>query len=82
MFGFQHATVLELLKDKLVSGENALDVGSGSGYLTVCLSMMLGPNGRAIGIDHIPELVDKSVKNVENDKPQLLSSKRVKFVGM
>lgn len=81
-FHFQHATVLELLKDKLVGGERALDIGSGSGYLTVCMSLMMGPNGRAIGIDHIPELVDKSIKNVEKDKPNLLASQRVKFVGM
>lgn len=78
---FQHATVLEVLKDKLVNAERALDVGSGSGYLTVCMSLMMGPNGRVVGIDHIPELVDKSVENVEKDKPQLLASKRVKFVG-
>lgn len=75
-----HAYALELLKDRLVDGEKALDVGSGSGYLTVCMSLMIGPNGFAVGIDHIPELVEKSIRNVQLDKPELLSSGRVKFV--
>ena len=30
-----HCMALELLEDKLVPGNTALDVGSGSGYLTV-----------------------------------------------
>lgn len=77
----QHAYALELLKDKLVDGEKALDVGSGSGYLTVCMALMVGPNGRAVGIDHIPELVNKSIRNVQNDKPELLASGRVQLIG-
>lgn len=40
-----HAHALELLKGHLVSGEKALDVGSGSGYLTACMALMLGENG-------------------------------------
>lgn len=75
-----HAHALELLKDHLKEGDRALDVGSGSGYLTVCMALMVGETGRAVGIDHIPELVDFSVKNVQNDQPELLSSQRVKLV--
>lgn len=37
----QHAHALELLKDQLVPGARALDVGSGSGYLTVCMALMV-----------------------------------------
>lgn len=68
---------MEILKDQLVEGERALDVGSGSGYLTACMAIMLGDNGKAVGIDHIPELVEKSIKNVKKDNPKLLSTKRV-----
>ncbi|XKL66862.1 hypothetical protein PGB90_010282 [Kerria lacca] len=75
-----HAYALELLKDKLVNGEKALDVGSGSGYLTVCMSLMIGSEGLTIGVDHIPELVNKSIKNVEKDKPELLSTKQLQFI--
>ena len=37
----QHAHALEVLSDKLVEGASALDVGSGSGYLTACLARMV-----------------------------------------
>lgn len=77
----QHAYALELLQEKLVDGEKALDVGSGSGYLTACMALLVGPTGKAIGIDHIPRLVDKSVENVRKDKPELLEAERVKLVG-
>uniref|UniRef100_A0A0E0KRZ2 Protein-L-isoaspartate O-methyltransferase n=1 Tax=Oryza punctata TaxID=4537 RepID=A0A0E0KRZ2_ORYPU len=60
-----HATCLELLKDHLQPGMHALDVGSGSGYLTACFAMMVGPEGRAVGIEHIPELVAASTENVQ-----------------
>ncbi|XP_047120241.1 protein-L-isoaspartate(D-aspartate) O-methyltransferase isoform X4 [Schistocerca piceifrons] len=75
-----HAHALELLKDHLKEGERALDVGSGSGYLTVCMALMVGETGRAVGIDHIPELVEFSRNNVRSDKPELLDSGRVKLV--
>lgn len=68
---------MELLKDQLVDGERALDIGSGSGYLTACMAIMLGENGKAIGVDHIPELVEKSIENVNKDNPELLNSQRV-----
>lgn len=70
-----------MLKDHLIEGEKALDVGSGSGYLTVCMALMVGETGKAVGIDHIEELIEMSTNNVRNDKPELLSSGRVKFVG-
>lgn len=68
---------MEILKDQLVEGERALDIGSGSGYLTACMAIMLGNNGKAIGIDHIPELIEESIGNVRKDNPELLNSERV-----
>lgn len=38
----------------------------GSGYLTACFAVMVGPHGRAVGVEHIPELVAYSIKNVQN----------------
>ena len=37
----QHAHALEILKDHLYEGARALDVGSGSGYLTACMGHMV-----------------------------------------
>ncbi|XP_044149088.1 protein-L-isoaspartate(D-aspartate) O-methyltransferase-like isoform X2 [Bufo gargarizans] len=75
-----HAHALELLEDKLQEGAKALDVGSGSGYLTACFARMVGLTGKVVGIDHIEKLVLDSVQNVQQDDPELLSTGRVKFV--
>ncbi|XP_012079946.1 protein-L-isoaspartate O-methyltransferase 1 isoform X2 [Jatropha curcas] len=60
-----HATCLQLLEEHLKPGMHALDVGSGTGYLTACFAIMVGPQGRAVGVEHIPELVTFSIKNIE-----------------
>ncbi|KAI4329521.1 hypothetical protein MLD38_027902 [Melastoma candidum] len=60
-----HASCLELLTNHLQPGMHALDVGSGTGYLTACFAMMVGPQGRAVGVEHIPELVATSIQNIE-----------------
>ena len=78
----QHAHALELLRDRLTEGEKALDVGSGSGYLTACMALLVGKSGKAIGIDHIPELVNFSVQNVMNDHPELFKEGNIKLIGM
>lgn len=45
----QHAHALELLKDQLVEGAKALDVGSGSGYLTACFARMVSSQDSVSG---------------------------------
>ncbi|XP_012682108.2 protein-L-isoaspartate(D-aspartate) O-methyltransferase isoform X2 [Clupea harengus] len=75
-----HAYALELLHDQLYEGAKALDVGSGSGILSVCFARMVGPKGKVIGIDHIQELVDESLTNVKKDDPSLISSGRVTLI--
>jgi protein-L-isoaspartate(D-aspartate) O-methyltransferase len=54
-----HGHALEWLKDHLLPGTRALDVGSGSGFLTICMALMIGrgTGGTVFGIDHVPELV-------------------------
>uniref|UniRef100_A0A3Q2PNH6 Protein-L-isoaspartate(D-aspartate) O-methyltransferase n=1 Tax=Fundulus heteroclitus TaxID=8078 RepID=A0A3Q2PNH6_FUNHE len=75
-----HAYALELLHDQLYEGAKALDVGSGSGILSVCFARMVGAKGKVIGIDHIKELVDDSINNVKKDDPSLITSGRVKLL--
>jgi len=75
-----HAHALELLKDNLKEGHRALDVGSGSGYLTSCMAHMVGETGKAVGIDHIDELIKFAKDNIEKDSPELLESGRLKLV--
>ncbi|CAI4223030.1 unnamed protein product [Auanema sp. JU1783] len=75
-----HASALEYLKDHLVSGARVLDVGSGSGYLSVCMAMMIGVNGKVIGIEHIPELVRLSNNNTNKHHRNLLQTERLQYV--
>lgn len=77
-----HAHALEILKGHLTSSteSKALDVGSGTGYLTACMARMIGGRGSAIGIEHIPELVAKSIENVKKDDENLISTGRVILV--
>ncbi|XP_064421134.1 l-isoaspartyl protein carboxyl methyltransferase, like isoform X1 [Latimeria chalumnae] len=75
-----HAHALELLKDHLYKGAKALDVGSGSGYLTACFTRLVGTNGKVVGIEHIKQLVYESIQNVKSDDPNLISTGRVKLI--
>ncbi|CAH8860545.1 unnamed protein product [Trichobilharzia szidati] len=61
-----HAHALEALRDHLKPGSHALDVGSGSGYLTACMALMVGSTGVAVGIEHINELTEFALANVGN----------------
>lgn len=73
----QHATCLEAVGEVIELKKNetirVLDVGSGSGYITACLThMILYENKYAVfyvfGIDHIPSLVEIGKMNVANDE--------------
>ncbi|GJJ68002.1 protein-L-isoaspartate(D-aspartate) O-methyltransferase [Entomortierella parvispora] len=74
-----HAAALESLSPYLGEGAKVLDIGSGSGYLTVCMAHMVGPTGRVVGVEHIPELVEQSKKNTAKDQPSFLEEGRVAF---
>lgn len=51
----KHAHALELLKDHLYEGAAALDVGSGSGYLTACMAhMVVAKNNSILGLASKP----------------------------
>ncbi|KAH9557495.1 hypothetical protein CY35_07G087000 [Sphagnum magellanicum] len=63
-----HAACLELLSGHLQPGMCALDVGAGTGYLTAAFGMMVGKEGRAVGIEHIPELTHQAIENVQRSR--------------
>lgn len=76
-----HGHALQHLRHQLREGATALDVGSGSGYLTACMAVMVGEEGRVIGVEHIPELVDLSKRNIAKGNADLLKSKRLRILG-
>ncbi|XP_031781485.1 protein-L-isoaspartate(D-aspartate) O-methyltransferase [Nasonia vitripennis] len=75
-----HGYALEFLADKLKDGSRALDVGSGSGYLTACMALMVGPKGVAVGIEHVPKLQERARRNIQSDHPELLESKQLELI--
>jgi len=68
-----HAYAAEHLLSFLKPGGKVLDVGSGSGYTCAIFHHLVSPNvegqpnGKVVGIDHIPELVAYSLDNLRND---------------
>ncbi|CAF0855681.1 unnamed protein product [Adineta steineri] len=74
-----HSFGLEILKDKLQPGAKVLDVGSGSGYLTACMAHLVRPGGKAIGIEHIQGLVDKSIININKHNKNLMDENNLEI---
>ncbi len=85
-----HAAACESLLGFLPenAGARVLDVGSGSGYLThVLANLVCGPDGRGdgkvVGVDHIPGLVDRSRENLQRSQEgrALLAAGKVELVA-
>ncbi|KAJ1964859.1 hypothetical protein GGI12_001158 [Dipsacomyces acuminosporus] len=75
-----HGYALEYLHPYLQPGMRALDVGSGSGYLTACMAAMVGDDGYVVGIDHIDELVQRSANALQRHYPDWVESGRIHMV--
>ena len=75
-----HAYCLEALKDYLVEGSNALDIGFGSGYLTVAMSKMMNDKGCVIGIEHIKDLYDFGHQNICKSHKKLIDDKSIELI--
>lgn len=66
------ATCLEHLANHAVPGAKVLDVGSGSGIMCAYLGRMVAPEGKVIGVDIYPSLIDKAKGNLDRAAPDLL----------
>ena len=75
-----HAHCLELLKFHLTKGCSVLDVGSGSGYLTVALSKMMDDNGLVVGIEHMEDLYIFGETNIMKSHSNLIKEGKIKLV--
>jgi protein-L-isoaspartate(D-aspartate) O-methyltransferase len=58
------AFMLELLD--VQEGADVLDVGSGSGYTTALLGILVGEKGNVLGIDLVPELVRMARESISS----------------
>lgn len=57
-----------------------IDIGCGSGYMTLAISKLLGPNSTVIGLDHINEIIEFSRNNIRKKHKQYLDSERIKLI--
>jgi arsenite methyltransferase len=48
---------------KIGAGERILDVGCGAGVDTILAAMMAAPNGSAVGVDIVPEMLARAESN-------------------
>lgn len=75
--------------EKFKYGGKALDVGSGSGYLTACLARAnrkaTGPKANndkiVVGIEHQAPLVELAIKNINADDPSFIKNGELIIVG-
>jgi arsenite methyltransferase len=56
-------------------GQTVLDLGSGAGFDSLLAARRVGPNGKVVGVDLCPEMVEKARRNAE-----LLGLHNVEFV--
>ncbi|KAF8343104.1 protein-L-isoaspartate O-methyltransferase, partial [Cantharellus anzutake] len=76
-----HAHAAQCLLPFCKPGANILDVGSGSGYLSAVL-YHLAEDSTVVGIEHVPELVDWSIKNLKADGlSNAIENGRIKMVA-
>ena len=74
-----HAYCLEALKNYLVEGSTVLDIGFGSGYLTVAMSKMMNDKGKVIGIEHMKDLYYFGMQNISRHHKNLLDNKTIEL---
>ncbi len=81
-----HAAAVEHLLSYLVPSDRcpaprALDIGSGSGYLTHVMAEVVGEEGTVVGVEHIKELSELGERNMAKSAEgrAFLESGRVKF---
>ncbi len=75
-----HAYCLEVLRDFLIEGSTVLDIGFGSGYLTVAMSKMMNDKGCVVGIEHIKDLYDWGINNMNKRHKDLIDNKKIELI--
>lgn len=62
----QPSTVVEMLELlEVPPGASVLDVGCGSGWTTAILARLVGPTGRVVGVERIPDLTRRAREAVD-----------------
>ena len=77
-------TTVALMLEKLdvQPGQKVLDVGSGSGWTTALLAHLVGPSGKVIGLEIVPELVKLGQQNMVRYYSLIRANKRIVAEGL
>jgi protein-L-isoaspartate(D-aspartate) O-methyltransferase len=59
---------------------NAIDIGTGSGFMALAMSKLFGPDATIYALDHIQEIVDFSKDNINKRHKKYVEDGRIKFV--
>jgi len=58
----------------------AIDIGSGSGFMTIALSKLLGPYSTTYALDHIQDILDFTKSNIKKSHSNYIENKRINFI--
>mgnify|MGYP003571314222 CR=1 FL=1 len=76
-----HALALEWLSNFCVPYSYILDVGSGSGFLTLALSKMANDLATVVGVEHISDLYNFGMENVKKNNSHLINNQKIIFIN-
>jgi len=68
--------------EKLRLPAKILDIGCGSGFITLAMSKLFGSDSITYSLDHIQEIVDFANKNISKNHKAFIDTGRIKFVCM
>lgn len=72
-----HAKTLEYLIDNLKKAKKVLDIGVGSGYLSVCMALLIEDTGKVFSIDHFQEICDFAKTNISKSNKELIDKEKI-----
>ena len=75
-----HAETLKNLYENLITAKNVLDIGTGSGFLTAAMALIIPDGSKVYAVDHIKDINDFAYQNIKKVCPHLLKRNKIEFV--